>query len=305
MRRDARPRRRPPRPPSAAQKPDASRRQCAGAEPTPKRALAAAQARGRRHRPGARLRRRAAVAGVESRAHRARAPRARCAPHAGRRARCAGRRQVRRASPRRRRGTPARNSNTSRRSSAEVSAPMSSASCAAAIGRSRPSIDLHGLTTAEAHDSLADFLVEARGRGLRCVRVIHGKGLTSPNREPVLKGKVRGWLAHWDDVLAYAEAPQHAGGGGAVLVLLQGQIRPCRRIATSRSVSVLHHAVVQRRQLRADLRDARGIHVARRRRPARRRPSRDDHAPRIDRASNAPTCAGHWDAAPPCAAAST
>ncbi len=83
--------------------------------------------------------------------------------------------------------------------------------------------DLHGLTTVEAHDSLADFLVEARGRGLRCVRVIHGKGLTSPNREPVLKGKVRGWLAHWDDVLAYAEAPQHAGGGGAVLILLKGK----------------------------------------------------------------------------------
>jgi DNA-nicking Smr family endonuclease len=82
--------------------------------------------------------------------------------------------------------------------------------------------DLHGLTTSEAHDSLADFLVEARGRGLRCVRVIHGKGLTSPNREPVLKGKVRSWLAHWDDVLAYAEAPQNAGGGGAVLVLLKG-----------------------------------------------------------------------------------
>jgi DNA-nicking Smr family endonuclease len=83
--------------------------------------------------------------------------------------------------------------------------------------------DLHGLTSDEAHDSLADFLVEARGHGLRCVRVIHGKGLTSPNREPVLKGKVRRWLAQWDDVLAYAEAPQHAGGGGAVLVLLKGK----------------------------------------------------------------------------------
>jgi len=83
--------------------------------------------------------------------------------------------------------------------------------------------DLHGLTVDEAHDSLADFLVEARGQGLRCVRVIHGKGLTSHNREPVLKGKVRRWLAQWDDVLAYAEAPQHAGGGGAVLVLLKGK----------------------------------------------------------------------------------
>jgi DNA-nicking Smr family endonuclease len=52
--------------------------------------------------------------------------------------------------------------------------------------------------------------------------VIHGKGLTSPNREPVLKGKVRRWLAHRDDVLAYVEAPRHAGGGGALLVLLRG-----------------------------------------------------------------------------------
>ncbi len=83
-------------------------------------------------------------------------------------------------------------------------------------------LDLHGHTAEEAHDILADFINSARERGQRCVRVIHGKGLTSPNKEPVLKGKVRRWLATWDDVLAYAEAPQHAGGGGAVLVLLKG-----------------------------------------------------------------------------------
>ena len=83
-------------------------------------------------------------------------------------------------------------------------------------------IDLHGHTTDEAHDALADFLDDARARGYRCVRVVHGKGLTSPNKEPVLKGKVRRWLSHWDDVLAYCEAPRHAGGGGAVLVLLRG-----------------------------------------------------------------------------------
>jgi DNA-nicking Smr family endonuclease len=83
-------------------------------------------------------------------------------------------------------------------------------------------IDLHGHTAEEAHDALADFLADARSRGFRCVRVVHGKGLTSPNREPVLKGKVRRWLSHWDDVLAYCEAPRHAGGGGAVLVLLRG-----------------------------------------------------------------------------------
>jgi DNA-nicking Smr family endonuclease len=83
-------------------------------------------------------------------------------------------------------------------------------------------IDLHGHSTEEAHDALADFLDDARQHGYRCVRVIHGKGLTSPNKEPVLKGKVRRWLSHWDDVLAYCEAPRHAGGGGAVLVLLRG-----------------------------------------------------------------------------------
>lgn len=84
-------------------------------------------------------------------------------------------------------------------------------------------LDLHGMTSNEAHDTLAGFLLDARARGARCVRVIHGKGLTSPRKEPVLKGKVRRWLAHWDDVLAYCEAPRHAGGGGAVLILLRGR----------------------------------------------------------------------------------
>ena len=83
-------------------------------------------------------------------------------------------------------------------------------------------LDLHGLTVDEAHDALSDFIVESRTLRLRCVRVIHGKGLTSPNKEPVLKGKVRRWLSHWDEVLAYTEAPRHAGGGGALLVLLKG-----------------------------------------------------------------------------------
>jgi DNA-nicking Smr family endonuclease len=83
-------------------------------------------------------------------------------------------------------------------------------------------LDLHGLTVDEAHDALSDFIVAARARRIRCVRVIHGKGLTSPGKEPVLKGKVRRWLAHWDEVLAYTEAPRHAGGSGAMLVLLKG-----------------------------------------------------------------------------------
>ena len=82
-------------------------------------------------------------------------------------------------------------------------------------------LDLHRLNRDQARDALADFFNDARNAGWRCVRVIHGKGLSSPNREPVLKGKVRRWLAQRDEVLAYCEAPQHAGGAGAVLVLLK------------------------------------------------------------------------------------
>jgi Uncharacterized protein conserved in bacteria len=84
-------------------------------------------------------------------------------------------------------------------------------------------IDLHGMISDEAHDALVDFLVEARRRGLRCVRVVHGKGLTSPGKTPVLKHKVRRWLTLWNDVLAYCEPPQHGGGSGAVVVLLRGR----------------------------------------------------------------------------------
>jgi DNA-nicking Smr family endonuclease len=81
-------------------------------------------------------------------------------------------------------------------------------------------LDLHWHTTDQAHAALVLFLAESISHGWRCVRVIHGKGLSSPNREPVLKGKVRRWLTHRNEVLAYCEAPRHSGGSGAVLVLL-------------------------------------------------------------------------------------
>jgi DNA-nicking Smr family endonuclease len=85
-------------------------------------------------------------------------------------------------------------------------------------------LDLHRQTVDEARDAVGSFLLSARSRGWRCVRIIHGKGLSSPNREPILKGKVRRWLEQWDDVLAYCEAPRHAGGSGAVVVLLKSSV---------------------------------------------------------------------------------
>src|SRR5690606_30259477 len=48
-------------------------------------------------------------------------------------------------------------------------------------------LDLHGLTKVEAREALAAFLQECAKRHWRCVRIVHGKGLGSKNREPVLK----------------------------------------------------------------------------------------------------------------------
>lgn len=83
-------------------------------------------------------------------------------------------------------------------------------------------LDLHQHTQDEARTALVAFLAEARRFGWRCVRIVHGKGLSSPNREPVLKSRVRKWLQMRDEVLAYCEPRPHAGGGGAVVVLLAG-----------------------------------------------------------------------------------
>ena len=84
-------------------------------------------------------------------------------------------------------------------------------------------VDLHGLNREEARPRLAEFLGACVKRGLRCVRVIHGKGLRSPRGEPVLKGKVQRWLAQRDEVLAYCQAPANEGGSGALLVLLSAR----------------------------------------------------------------------------------
>jgi DNA-nicking Smr family endonuclease len=82
-------------------------------------------------------------------------------------------------------------------------------------------LDLHGLVVDDARALLAAFLAQAVRRGLRCVRVVHGKGYRSASGEPVLKGKVAGWLAQRDEVLAYIQARPQDGGGGAVVVLLR------------------------------------------------------------------------------------
>ena len=88
-------------------------------------------------------------------------------------------------------------------------------------------IDLHGLRRDQARERIDAFLRDAARDGLRCVRVVHGKGLGSPGREPVLKAKVKSWLAQRSEVLAFTHARPADGGHGALLVLLKpGAKRP-------------------------------------------------------------------------------
>lgn len=82
-------------------------------------------------------------------------------------------------------------------------------------------IDLHGLRTDEAREALGRFIRETHAQGLRCVRVVHGKGLGSPGRAPVLKGRVLRWLVQKKEVLAFVQARPAEGGAGALVVLLR------------------------------------------------------------------------------------
>ncbi len=85
-------------------------------------------------------------------------------------------------------------------------------------------LDLHGLNNDEARKLLVTFLFHATQRGLRCVNVIHGKGWRSEGRDGILKVHTRHWLAQHANVLAFCEAPQNAGGCGAVWVLLKTKV---------------------------------------------------------------------------------
>ena len=81
-------------------------------------------------------------------------------------------------------------------------------------------IDLHGLSVRQAKEALREFLAEALLRNWRCVRIVHGKGLRSGHRGPVLKATVASVLRRLGPVLAFVSARPADGGTGAVYVLL-------------------------------------------------------------------------------------
>jgi DNA-nicking Smr family endonuclease len=81
-------------------------------------------------------------------------------------------------------------------------------------------LDLHGLRRDDAREALSLFIREAHKQGIRCVRVVHGKGLGSPGKAPVLKSRVHSWLVQKNEVLAFVQAKPADGGAGALVVLL-------------------------------------------------------------------------------------
>lgn len=85
-------------------------------------------------------------------------------------------------------------------------------------------LDLHGLTADEARVEVEKFLVAARHDGRRCVLIIHGRGHNSKEGIPVLKERLKVWLARGRigrGVLAFCTARPADGGAGAVYVLLR------------------------------------------------------------------------------------
>ncbi|MDP3237871.1 MAG: Smr/MutS family protein [Myxococcales bacterium] len=88
----------------------------------------------------------------------------------------------------------------------------------------RAELDLHGKTREQARPALEKFIADAKVAGHRCVLVVTGRGLNSPDSIPVIKQSVQAWLTHGRpsrQVLAFCSARPEDGGAGAVYVLLR------------------------------------------------------------------------------------
>lgn len=83
------------------------------------------------------------------------------------------------------------------------------------------SIDLHGLNSQGAKCKLSQFLCFSVKKGYRCVRIIHGKGYQSLDKQPILKNHINVWLRQYEAVLAFCSTPPKDGGTGAIFVLLE------------------------------------------------------------------------------------
>ncbi len=84
-------------------------------------------------------------------------------------------------------------------------------------------LDLHGLSAHDAYEVFQEFMEEAVHSQIRCIKIIHGRGLKSKGG-PVLKEKLKGWIVramHRKWVVAFASSKMSAGGPGATTILLR------------------------------------------------------------------------------------
>ena len=83
-------------------------------------------------------------------------------------------------------------------------------------------LDLHGCTIPEAEEELDEFIKDALKKSLRCVKVIHGRGLRSVRGARLKYAVVARLSGHFrKDIIAYVTARQCDGGLGALYVLLR------------------------------------------------------------------------------------
>jgi len=94
--------------------------------------------------------------------------------------------------------------------------------------RLEANLDLHGLSVEQARPRLADFVTQCVAYEARCVRIVTGKGYGSVQGQSVLRDRVRSWLVGLPEVRAFAQAPEHEGGAGAIVVLLAIDARRAR-----------------------------------------------------------------------------
>ena len=87
-------------------------------------------------------------------------------------------------------------------------------------------LDLHGMTSDQAQESLLFFIRESYMQGHRCVLVVTGRGINSPGGQSILRRETETWLTR-DPlkrvVLAFCTAQPKDGGAGALYVLLRKQ----------------------------------------------------------------------------------
>lgn len=81
-------------------------------------------------------------------------------------------------------------------------------------------LDMHGLRTDDAAQTLLDFILRHQALDHRCLLIVHGKG-NHRNEAPVLKNLVNHWLQQIPQVLAFHSAIPREGGNGALYVLLK------------------------------------------------------------------------------------